>query len=104
MNKKKKKMNKYKPGATPTTTIFRKGSSQVRHEQSIKLISIQLCMFQDDLLSSVSSSIHEASPESNPEMKQYDDSTEVCVCRLYMYKWKNHFSEMKKDIHGDNRS
>ena len=32
MNKKKKKLNKYKPGATPTTTIFKKGCSQVQSE------------------------------------------------------------------------
>jgi protein scribble len=59
MNKKKKKLTKYKPGATPTTTIFKKGSSQ------------------DDLLSSLSSSTHEASPEASPPTKMSMDSIEV---------------------------
>ncbi|CAI8037712.1 Leucine-rich repeat-containing protein 1 [Geodia barretti] len=64
MNKKKKRMNKYKPGATPTTTIFKKGSSQ------------------DDLLSSLSSSTHEASPESNPAIKSSVDSMEVVTMQI----------------------
>jgi protein scribble len=64
MNKKKKRMNKYKPGATPTTTIFKKGSSQ------------------DDLLSSLSSSTHEASPESNPAIKSSVESMEVVTMKI----------------------
>jgi protein scribble len=64
MNKKKKKLNKYKPGATPTTTIFKKGSSQ------------------DDLLSSISSSTHEASPESNTQVKSSADSLEGVTVSL----------------------
>ena len=40
MNKKKKKLTKYKPGATPTTTIFKKGSSQVHYMLCIMYIHV----------------------------------------------------------------